>query len=116
MHYIFVFIKLLESSFVDLQFNISSDSEGNPQYICAEIKHPIGGNSTNCTSQYQHDGYHSLVVTVPWMFDPSVVNVCGLNVTVRLRTIHENVSSPFSNPITVPVGKFTVGANNHVCK
>ena len=106
----------LETSFFDLQFNISSDSEGNPQYICAEIKHPIGENTTTCTSRYQHDGYNSLVVTVHWMFDPSVVNVCGLNVTVRLSAIHANMSSPFSNLITVPVVNFTVGANNHVCK
>ena len=106
----------LETSFFDLQFNISSDSKGNPQYICAEIKHPIGGNTTTCTSQYKHDGYHSQVVTVPWMFDPSVVNVWGLNVTVRLGAIHENMLSPFSNSITVPVGNSTVETNNCVCK
>ena len=90
----------------DLQFNISTDSKGNPQNICAHIKHPVGGNTTTCSSQYQHNRYHPLVVTVHWMFDPSVVNLCGLNLTVQLTAVRKNMSSPFSIPITVPIGKF----------
>lgn len=90
-------LKLVIILFV-LQFNISADSKGNPQYICTKIKHPVGGNTTICSSQYQHN--HSLVVTVHWMFDPSVVNPCGLNLTVQLTAVDTN-----SNPIIVNVGK-----------
>ena len=84
----------------NLQVNVTSDF-GTPESFCAEIN---GVNATVSNSDFR-PGDSIMIVTL----NISSTDVCSYsNVTVKVCAVRDNVSTPFSNPITVHVvGTFT---------
>ena len=87
----------------NLQVNITSDF-GTPEHFCVEIN---GVNATVSSSDFRPGD--SINQTMIVTLNISSTDVCDYsNVTIKVCAVRDNMSTPFSNLITVHVlGKFS---------